>query len=383
MPFTLLELVMFKKKNKDAAEKAPETPKTWQQSAKEWGKSIIAAVFFATLIRWLLLTAYTIPTSSMEGSLLVGDFLFVSKYHYGARTPQTLLHFPLTDHQFWGTGIPSYLTWIQLPMYRLPGISSVKKGHEVVFNFPADSLGHPTDLKINYIKRCVAVAGDTLQIKDTQVFINGKAQENPQHLQFLYLVYTKGNINELFFDKYNITEYSKFIDGDQEGYLMHISEATAEQLKNVGNVVRVVKNIQKPDNYDASVYPHHPDFAWNKDNFGPLVLPKKGMQIEINAKNLALYGEVIQKYENHRKVSIENNQLLIDGAPVKQYTFKQDYYFMMGDNRHNSLDSRFWGFVPHDHIIGKAAVVWLSMAYNKPLSKRIRWNRWFKTNFTK
>ena len=376
--------------------------KFWKKSShsgpksktREWADAILFAVVAATLIRWLIMEAYTIPTPSMENSLLVGDFLFVSKFHYGTRTTTTPLQIPLTHQKIWFTNIPSYLEWIKLPQYRLPGISHVKREDVVVFNVPPTELNegvnYPVDLKTNYIKRCVGIPGDVLQVKDKQVSANGTPLKNPIDMQYSYIVTAKGDISERVLNKFKLAPREDFtkIGSPADGsvvYQMFLTEKTAEEFRQSPFITSV--EVEKRDTPDGA-FPYSsyngwgnvtPDskkyFNWSTDNFGPLWIPKKGASIAINDSTLALYGNTIKLYDHNKDVKIEGRKLIIDGKEVTQYTFKQDYYFMMGDNRHNSLDSRFWGFVPEDHIVGKAFFIWLSIDKN---AGGIRWNRFFK-----
>jgi signal peptidase I len=377
-------------KKKDAEEQ-PAKPKS---KAREWWDAILFAVVAATLIRWLIMEAYTIPTPSMENSLLVGDFLFVSKFHYGTRTTTTPLQIPLTHQKIWFTEIPSYLEWIKLPQYRLPGISHVKREDVVVFNVPPRELNeykdYPVDLKTNYIKRCVAIPGDTLRVVDRQVTINGKPSPNPPLMQYSYIVIADNEINARVLNKYKIYEDDYQIvgrPGDGVVYQMYITQELADELKKL-NFIREVKiatyngndgfGTRTAKNVESNIFPDANMFPWNGDFFGPLVIPAEGMKIEINERTLATYGNTIKMYDHNDDVKIENGKLLIDGKEVTEYTFKQNYYFMMGDNRHNSLDSRYWGFVPEDHIVGKAFFIWLSIDRNADFVNKIRWNRFFK-----
>jgi signal peptidase I len=375
----------WKKKKTD---EAPAKPKS---KLREWWDAILFAVIAATLIRWLIMEAYTIPTPSMEKSLLVGDFLFVSKFHYGTRTTTTPLQIPLTHQKIWFTEIPSYLEWIKLPQYRLPGFSSVKRNDVVVFNVPPQSLNdgkdYPVDLKTNYIKRCVAISGDTLVVDSLQVFVNGQKSDNPELMQYSYHVVADNEINLRILEKYDIYDYR--ITGrpsnNQVEYQMTLPVGVADELKKLNFIKSVQVATINEDSFrpkqrnvaDWNIFPNAKAFPWNSDFYGPLVIPAKGMTITIDEKTLTTYGSTIQLYDHNDDVKIENGKLLIDGKEVTQYTFKQNYYFMMGDNRHNSLDSRYWGFVPEDHIVGKAFFIWLSIDSRESFLNKIRWRRFF------
>lgn len=354
---------------------------------REWVDSIVFAVVAATLIRWLFMEAFTIPTPSMENSLLVGDFLFVSKLHYGTRTPKTPLQVPLTHQTIWGTNIPSYLDWIQLPQYRLPGFSEVRTGDVVVFNYPPE-LQHPVDLKTNYIKRCIGTPGDRVEVRNAQVFLNGKAMENPPRMENEYFVSTTTAVNEeKVFRENGISEFSTYTEtyndtiptNDESGYIVYTSSQTASVLK-AYDFVRDVRQVVAPKEIsEPSLYPSSPLVKWNRDNYGPITVPKKGVTIAMTPENVAFYGDVIKYYEGNEKVVVQEGKVTIDGKAIDGYTFQQDYYFMMGDNRHNSADSRYWGFVPMDHIVGKAVFVWMSIDPNPTsFTNKIRWNRLFR-----
>ncbi len=376
----------FWKKDKD---KAPEKPKS---KVREWGDAILFAVIAATLIRFFIMEAFTIPTPSMEKSLLVGDFLFVSKFHYGARTPATPLQVPLTHQKIWFTNIPSYSDAIQLPQYRLPGFTHVKRNDVVVFNVPgiAESnfeepdrskwIDYPVDLKTNYIKRCVAVAGDSLEIRGKQLYINGMAVENPEKMQYAYTVETKVDITERVLDNLEVSLPDGFNRrGNTSIYSFHLTEQERNTLESQQFVTAVTPYAPAEGQATVGIFPQAPEiFPWNEDWFGPLWIPQEGVTIEINERTLALYGKAITEYDHNKDAKIVNGQLMIDGVAVTEYTFNQDYYFMMGDNRHNSLDSRFWGFVPADHIVGKGFFIWLSLDGNESFLSKIRWNRFLK-----
>jgi signal peptidase I len=375
-----------------AFEKEVYTPRSSSSVKKksafrEWVDSIVFAVVAATLIRWLFMEAFTIPTPSMENSLLVGDFLFVSKLHYGTRTPKTPLQVPLTHQTIWGTSVPSYLDWIQLPQYRLPGFSDVKSGDVVVFNYPPE-LQHPVDLKTNYIKRCIGVPGDKVEVRNAQVYLNGKPMVNPVRMEDEYFVSTTTAVNEdKVFRENGISEYSTYTEtyndtipaNDESGYIVYTTSEKVAALKEF-DFVRDVRQVVAPQNIsEPSLYPSSSLFKWNRDNYGPITVPKEGVTVPMTPENVAFYGNVIKYYEGNENVEVTEGKITIDGKAIDGYTFKQDYYFMMGDNRHNSADSRYWGFVPKDHIVGKAVFVWMSIDPNPTsLANKIRWSRLFR-----
>ncbi|GAA4396692.1 hypothetical protein GCM10023187_05090 [Nibrella viscosa] len=357
-----------------------------KSAVREWFDSVIFAVVAATLIRWLFMEAFTIPTPSMEKSLLVGDFLFVSKLHYGTRTPKTPLQVPLTHQKIWGTDIPSYSDAIQLPQYRLPGFTSVKNGDVVVFNYPPEDQ-YPVDLRTNYIKRAIGTPGDVVEVRDLQVYINGKPMQNPPKMQNEYFLKTNEVVNERTFRRYDITDFENYTESyndtipgnDVQGYLIKTTPETAAVLKQQAFVqdLQLIKSLKGQK--EPFLYPQTQLVQWNRDNYGPVTVPKEGVTIPLNELNIALYGPVIQKYEGNERVELTDKTVKINGQPITSYTFKQNYYFMMGDNRHNSADSRYWGFVPEDHIVGKAVFIWMSIDPNPDgFFNKIRWNRLFR-----
>ena len=350
-----------------------DTKKQNKGKMREWFDAIIFAVIAATIIRTFFIEAFTIPTSSMEKSLLVGDFLFVSKVSYGPRTPITPLSFPFAHHTMPVIGGKSYLEWIQLPYFRLPGFSKIKNNDVVVFNYPMEDF-RPVDKQENYIKRCIGIPGDTLRLIDKLVHINSNPVPLPDHGQYSYVVRTDGStFNPIVLQEMGITEGGMMGEGVFRFFLTRESAAKMKTLANV----RQVEEITEPKNtYSDYIFPFDPKLAWNVDNFGPLYIPKKGATIKLNMGNLAMYKRAITVYE-HNTLTVLNDKITINGKETDTYTFKMDYYFMMGDNRHNSADSRFWGFVPEDHIVGKAVFIWLSWDDNGKFLHKIRWNRLF------
>jgi signal peptidase I len=371
--------------------KKSEKKEVKKSAIREWWDAILFAVVAATLIRWLIMEAYTIPTPSMENSLLVGDFLFVSKFHYGTRTPRTPLQIPLTHQKIWFTNIPSYIPAVQLPTFRLPGISSVKNNDVVVFNVPgmrennwdiqfqseSSWTKYPVDLKTNYIKRCVAIGGDVLEIKNREIYINGNAVPSAPDQRFEYQVASNDEINERNLSAIGLDgdDYKQPVRANNLVYTnMCLTKNTLEKVKSLPYVKSVELTQNENECFPFSTYTK----SWTGSNFGPLTIPKEGMKLVINDSTLSIYGSTIKDYENLKDVKIEGNKLIIEGKEVTEYTFNQNYYFMMGDNRDNSHDSRYWGFVPADHIVGKGFFIWLSLDKYGSFIDKIRWNRFFK-----
>ena len=382
---------------------------------REWIESIVFAVFAAAFIRMFLIEAYVIPTPSMEGSLNVGDYLFVSKAHFGIRTPMTVAMFPLLHNRMPFIDAESYLEKPSLPYYRLPAIESIDRNEPIVFNWPVgdsvyvtksrpytvsqvsrdaaayerndpelrrkrqnkDIISRPIDKKDHYIKRCVAIPGDNLEIIDGQIFIDGKKGENPEHLQFFYkVVIPQGSVNFKKLDEWGI-DAPDIRDFGNNVYGMFLDAKQVEQIKSLGSSITITKNVYKAE--PGKLYPHSPSLFrdWSIDNFGPIWIPEKGATIQLTKENIALYKQCIVKYELNT-MSTKGGKVTINGEPASEYTFKQDYFWAMGDNRHNSEDSRAWGFVPHDHIVGKPLFIWFSK--DGPLTKGgINWDRIFKS----
>lgn len=370
-------------------EKSEMAPKK-KSPFREWLDSVVFAVVAASLIRWLLFEPYTIPSGSMENSLLIGDYIFVSKFHYGTRTPKTILQVPLTHQKIWGTEIPSFVDWIQLPQFRLPGFTHVKNGDVVVFNYPGcperpDDFGgfdkYPVDLRTNYIKRTIGIPGDVVEMKEGQTFVNGKAFVFVPGIQMEYEIETNTQINEKIFVKNGITEFGQMISADDKTlYMVKATEQAIKDLKTldfVKNVRPLVQAQGDTSNLNNNIFPYNSRlFPYNRDNF-VLTVPKKGVMIQLDEKNIAMYKGIITTFDGNDDAKYINGQIVLNGKPITSYTFKQNYYFMMGDNRHGSDDSRFWGFVPEDHIVGKAVLIWMSIDQNGSFLNKIRWNRLF------
>jgi signal peptidase I len=363
----------FWNKNKTNTKKKKKSP------TREWVDAILFAVIAATLIRTFFIEAYTIPTPSMERSLLVGDFLFVSKVNYGARTPITPIAFPFAHHTMPVTNTKAYWDGIQLPYYRLPGLSDVKRGDVVVFNYPmeADSPYYrPVDKRENYIKRCIGAPGDTVSLVNARVYVNSTPFPDLPGSQTDYTVATTGiDINPQVLDELHISNY--------EGNTSPTMTAdAANALRKYSNVKSVTPNIQAKGSVDMSVFPSDyrykdHNYGWNVDNYGPIIIPKKGWTVKLDSLTIPIYRRAITVYE-HNILQQVGNDVLINGKKTDTYTFKMNYYWMMGDNRHDSADSRFWGFVPEDHIVGKALFIWMSWDDNAPFFSKIRWSRLFR-----
>lgn len=390
--YIYLPWLAFKKDTKYLG-RVQDLPVVTKAPVREWTEAIAFAVIAATLIRWTIMEAYTIPTPSMENSLLVGDFLFVSKFHYGTRTPATPLQIPLTHQKIWFTELPSYVEWIKLPQYRLPGFTTVKRGDVVVFNVPRDEENnfgiwdttkwkyYPVDLKTNYIKRAVGIAGDRLEIRNRQVYTNGEAQENPADARWAYHVVATDEINDRNLEKLELDpddlQYNGRNAEGQADYTMFLTSSTRDLMKKETYILSVELQ-DSPEERGSMLFPKFDSLNWTTENYGPVTIPAKGMKISINDSTLAFYGTVIKDYEYNQGVVIKDGKLSIGGKNMTEYEFKQDYYFMMGDNRNNSLDSRYWGFVPADHIVGKGFFIWLSLDQYGSWLGKIRWSRFFR-----
>ena len=365
--------------------KKAEQPKPVKRGFfRELANDILFALMAVTLIRMFFVEAYAIPTGSMENSMLIGDHLFVSKFHYGARTPKTLINFPLAHQTFWGIKvggkeIPSYTDIIQAPSFRLPGLRSPEVGDPVVFNYPPDyELGFPVDLKTFYVKRCLATPGDVFEVRNKKIYVNDILVEDPPNSLTSFFVEADKPINSSFMTRLGITDYTDENPADtystvaypyytykgKQGFYIHTTRAKAEKMQGY-NFITSVEEVIYPKG-EAGTFPSSPLFDWSRDFFGPLTMPKEGQTIPLTPENVALYGIAIQHYEGNENVEIQGDEIFMDGIKLESYTFTQGYYFMIGDNRHNSLDSRSWGFVPEDHIVGKPLFIFFSTDRTNP-----------------
>ncbi|MDY0099220.1 MAG: S26 family signal peptidase [Bacteroidales bacterium] len=393
----------------------------------EWLDALIFAVIAVTLINIFLFQNYRIPTGSMEKSLLIGDHLFVSKIAFGPRMPNTPVAFPFTQHTMPVVGGKSWSDIVHWPYKRLTGTGRVQNNDAIVFNFPAgdtvvleeqatsyyeiirrtarelqqrDSYGssapkpaesymedarnevrsrfnivyRPVDRRDNYVKRCIGIPGDTVFIRRGQVFVNGKAVRENETQQTSYVVTTNGTtINPKAFERLGISKADQTMVSGWV-YILPLTKSNADAISKFTNVTDVSALYAEVGEYVPHIFPYSKTLAWNEDNFGPLWIPSKGAKVKIDTSNLCLYERIIEVYEGN-DLRTEGSTIYINGQPADSYTFRMDYYWMMGDNRHNSADSRYWGFVPEDHIVGKPKFIWLSINREGSGFKRIRFNR--------
>ncbi len=422
-------------------------PWTWWKKAKNknvvWIMSWVDAIVFALVavyfVNQFFFQNYVIPSSSLEKSLLVGDYLAVSKVSYGPRIPQTPLTMPLTQHTLPLLNCKSYLEWPHWEYRRIKGLGHVQLNDIVVFNYPSgdtvalnyqnadyytlaygygaqlnsrkpilDSLstmeqrtyyaknydlgrkyilGHPqefgkiisrpTDRRENYVKRCVGLPGQTLQIKDRIIYLDGIPNKEPDHVQYNYLVSTNGPIPTELAHKLGISiEDLQNHNADYSLYCIPLTESTKQKLLSHKNIINGIRPY--PEEQLGGLYPLNMHKDWTCDNYGPIWIPKKGESIQLTLENLPIYERPIAIYEGNKLEVTPDGRILINGIETDTYTFKMDYYWMQGDNRHNSADSRYWGFVPEDHIVGKPLFIWLSLDKDRALfDGKIRWNRLF------
>jgi signal peptidase I len=424
-PFLYLPYLGF---SKDVTFKGAEDKNKLKRSAsREWVDAIVFAVVAATVIRTFFIEAFTIPSSSMEKTLMIGDYLFVSKLSYGPKLPNTPIAFPFAHHTMpLSQRTPSYLEWMKLPYYRLPGFGHVQNNDIVVFNYPeGDTVLYenqnasyyqilrdvaseirmsdpgkdesyyiglarnnklrkdsytvrPVDKKENYIKRCIGIPGDVVEVRNGDLYVNDKMSYRAPTMQAFYRIQTNYippadlkmldvNIEE------NNTEYAH-VDSN---YYVNLPDDKINKVKGLswGKVIDRKVEIKGPVDPSYHIFPNDPHYNWTVDNFGPLRIPKKGDVVKLDSTTLPIYRRIIDVYEGN-DLQEKNGKVYINGVETNSYTLKLDYYFMMGDNRHNSADSRFWGFVPEDHVVGKAVFVWMSLS-QKDYQKKLRWDRFF------
>jgi signal peptidase I len=397
--FQKLKEAQDKKDNKTIQKLSAQNPYK-KNPVREWVESIIFAVFAAAFIRMFLIEAYMIPTSSMEGSLKVGDFLFVSKAHYGVRLPMTFVMLPLIHNRIPMINTESYLKKPSFPYTRLPRIQSVKRYEPFVFNWPvgdsvylsptrswtafqyrmnkmvrddvrgSDLITRPIDKKDHYIKRCVALPGDSLQIIDRQLYINGNPAPNPSHMQFAYrLLSPSGTLNQRKLDEIGVNLSEAYLQ--QSIYFLDSIQVRKIRAMDSSILIQVLPQQANP------IFPYNTPISttWTVDNYGPIFIPKAGSTTPLTLDLLPLYERIISVYEQN-KLEVKEGKIYVNGVETNQYTFRQDYFWAMGDNRHNSEDSRAWGYVPEDHIVGKPLFIWFSTKNGK-LANGINWDRLF------
>jgi signal peptidase I len=403
IPFVYFPVLGFSNNEKYAGELVVNNYK--KSAAREWIDAAAFAIVAATLIRTFVFEAYTIPTPSMEKTLLVNDFLFVSKSAYGPRIPNTPIAMPFVHHTMPWVSAKSYSEWIKIPYTRWFS-KEVTRNDAVVFNFPANDtlindeenfgskityyqavreigrdkvwqnygdlvITRPVDKRENFIKRCVAVAGDKLEIKNTVLYLNDVAQPFPAESELYYNVQSSSPLDEEQLQSFGIhtdPDLHEFMSYNDGMYIINMTQGEKKKVEALKNVIKVEVQINQVSN---DLYPYYDTTAhWSVDNFGPLWVPKKGVSIPLTPDNYIRYERCISTYEGN-VVETKNGKVFINGSEATQYTFKYDYYWLMGDNRHNSLDSRYWGFVPEDHVVGKASMIWFSW------EKGPRWKRFF------
>ena len=370
--------------NRELKLNTEEEGKKKKSVKREIAELAFIALILVPLINIFVLQSYAIPTSSMESEMLVGDKLFVSKLHFGPRIPQTPLALPYVHNSIFG--IKSYTEAVKLPYMRLPGFSKIKRNNIVVFNYPTDhTLGFPVDKRTNYVKRCVGMPGDNLEVREGYVYIDGKKEPERKSLQFHHNLFTGGKplnkrrMEEAIGKPEPVCPPGQVGGGclpTTMGRSYHISAEMAEKAKQLSGVDSIARFLHPEGRAGIAGVKHS---NWNRDFFGPIYLPKKGDKIKLDTMNYLLYETAIRIYENNPNLKWNNQEqkAYLNGKVIDEYTFKMNYYFMMGDNRHNSADSRFWGFVPEDHIVGKPVFVWLST--DKDADGWLSWIRWGKT----
>jgi signal peptidase I len=361
-----------KKKNKKKKKK--------KHPLREWTEALVFAFIGVLFLKTFIFEPFAIPSDSMDNTLLAGDYIVVNKLAYGPRLPMTPLSVPFS-HQTIGNS-PSYVDWWQIPYERIPGYSEVKRNDVIVFNFPAEDIfplnGHaknyPIDHRTHFIKRCIGLPGDTLEIIDREVFINGKSLPYPKYVLFNYTV----KMDSTKRDSVKLEKLGMVTNSHQGRFVLSslsLLPSQADSLRLLKQVISVDVELSPKGSYNDQLFPRSQKFPWSLDNYGKIVVPKKGATVKLTVDSLPLYLRIITSYE-HDSVNVRNDSIFIEGKYATTYTFKMNYYFMMGDNRQYSMDSRYWGFVPEDHIVGKATMILFS--YDK-VNGHVRWGRCFKS----
>jgi len=346
------------------------------KSHREWFKATIFALILAIFLKTFVAEFCSVNSTSMEGTLLNGDFVVINKIKYGARIPITLLSIPLLFRTLpFTNSINSYLDFIQLPYLRFYASSTIKQNDIIVFNYPSE-IERPIDKRFKLIKRCVALPGDIIQIINNKVLVNKKPLTDNPHVEYNYLIKTNGkSLNRLFIKENEINDGGMINElGD---YCFALTNKKAYQLKQIPEIVSIEMFIEPKRKLNDELFPHSYNNNWSLSNYGPMLVPKKGQTMKLDTNNVYYYSNIIFDYENNT-LAIKNDSIFINDTYTTSYTFKMNYYFVLGDNRHNSIDSRYWGFVPEDHIIGKATMIWFSYDNQKNFFKKIRWGRMFR-----
>lgn len=346
-------------------------PKTKRKKSafREWLEAGLIAMLVVLSVKTFLFDMYAVPTPSMSGTILPGDFVFVSKIHFGPRLPITPLSIPFTHQKLpFSATTPSFLSWPQLPYFRLPGISSIHRNDLMVFNYPMESE-LPISQRTHYVKRCIALPGDTLKIRQGDVFVNNVAVAEPFTLLKSYSASIKEPFDPAEFGILEATQqpFSKM-------WFLKLTEHQSEQLKSLKNVIKLKSETITTPYFTNYIFPYSKTFAWNEDNFGPVIVPRKGDKVHLNELNYVLYQRIIEQYEDN-SFEIKDDGFYINGQLQEYYTFQMNYYFVLGDNRHNSVDSRYWGFVPESHIVGKPLSILFSSGKDVDGSTTFRWSR--------